>query len=462
MEEKQRKVLMLLLFVGVLMGALDLAIIGPALPAIQSAFDLDNRQLAWLFNIYVLFQLVGTPLLAKMSDRYGPRAIYIFSLSLFALGSLVLILSPVAPMLLVGRAIQGFGGAGIFPVAAVVIGQVFPPEHRGGALGILGAVFGLAFLIGPILGGFLLQFSWQWLFLINLPIAAALIWGATRLLPNAVAEEHDPFDYKGAVLLSIGLTALAVAITNFDSSQAIISFRSLDVWPYLLCCVIVMPIFWSLERHTVDPIIRPAFFHSRQIRLSATIGMGVGTMSSSTAFYPLLAVAALGVTESTAAFLLVPGVLVTTVASPLAGILVDKVGSRLVVVTGLVCICAGFLVYGTLPISTPVFIIASVIAGLGFAASLGAPLRMIVLNEAPPEDRTSAQGLLNVFLAIGHLLGAAIVGGVAASLGGGTAGYQTAYLALAVITVVLILMGIALKSKAAEQLTAAAAAAQAR
>lgn len=453
MEEKQRNLLMILLFVGVLMGALDLAIIGPALPAIQSDFALDNRQLAWLFNIYILFQLVGTPLLAKMSDRFGPRTIYIFSLSMFALGSLVLILAPSAWLLLVGRAIQGFGGAGIFPVAAVVIGEVFPADKRGGALGILGAVFGLAFLIGPILGGFLLQFSWQWLFLINLPIAAALIWGAVRLLPTTIPDkEHLPFDYKGAVLLSIALTGLAVAVTNFDSANAAASFGSLDVWPYLLCFAVLLPIYWTIERHAADPIIRPAFFHSRQIRLSASIAMGVGAMSSSTAFYPLLAVAALGVTESAAAFLLVPGVLATTLMSPVAGILVDKVGSRIVVVTGLVCIFAGFLMYGLLEMTTATFIAAGIIAGIGFATSLGAPLRMIVLNEAEPEHRTSAQGLLNVFLAIGHMLGAAIVGGVAASLGGGALGYQTAYASLAVIVVLMFLMGLALKSKTAEQL----------
>ena len=124
----------------------------------------------------------------------------------------------------------------------------------------------------------------------------------------------------------------------------------------------------------------------------------------------------------------------------------------LVVVSGLVCILAGFLMYGLLEMTTLTFIAAGIIAGVGFAASLGAPLRMIVLNEAEPEHRTSAQGLLNVFLAIGHMLGAAIVGGVAASLGGGTVGYQTAYAALAVIVVLMFMMGLTLKSKAAEQL----------
>ena len=147
--EKNLKPLMALLLMGVLMGALDLAIVGPALPAIQAEFGLSSRALAWLFNLYVLGQLVGTPILAKLSDRIGPRPVYISSTLLFALGSLLLVIAPGTEWLFIGRAVQGFGAAGIFPVAVKVIGDVFPPEKRGGALGLLGAVFGLAFLIGP-------------------------------------------------------------------------------------------------------------------------------------------------------------------------------------------------------------------------------------------------------------------------------------------------------------------------
>ena len=114
---------MALLFVGVLMGALDLAVIGPALPAIQSEFLLDNRQLSWLFNIYVLAQLIGTPLLAKASDKFGRRDVYIACILGFAAGSLLLVVATSYEMLFLGRGIQGFGASGIFPVAAAVIGD---------------------------------------------------------------------------------------------------------------------------------------------------------------------------------------------------------------------------------------------------------------------------------------------------------------------------------------------------
>lgn len=450
-EATRLKALMFLLLSGVLMGALDLAIIGPALPAIQAQFGMETRGLAWLFNLYVLGQLVGTPILAKLSDRLGPRPIYISSLLLFAAGSLLMVLGQNPLWLFVGRAVQGFGGAGIFPVAVKVIGDVFPAEKQGGALGLLGAVFGLAFLIGPILGGLLLDYGWQWLFLINVPIAAVLILGAWRLLPEGtLGEDHKTFDGLGALTLSIGLATLAIAITNFDASRMLASLSSLEVWPFLLAAIIFLPMFWRVEQRAADPIIRPAFFKQTQISIATSISLGLGAMQSASAFYPALAVAALGVTESNAAWLLIPGILVTTAASPAAGMLVNRLGPRFLVVFGLACLAGGYLLYGQVTLTTALFITASCIAGLGFATALGAPIRIIVLNEVPPEDRGAAQGLLNVSINIGQLLGAALVGGMTASVGGGAPGYQFSYTVMGLITACLVILAVRLRAKTAQ------------
>ena len=148
-DNRRRNQLLLVLFIGVLMGALDIAIVGPALPAIQAYFGVGERAIAWIFAIYVLFNLVGTPLMAKLSDALGRRSIYVADVTLFALGSLLVAAAPNFGLLLVGRAVQGLGAGGIFPVASAVIGDTFPPEKRGSALGLIGAVFGLAFLVGP-------------------------------------------------------------------------------------------------------------------------------------------------------------------------------------------------------------------------------------------------------------------------------------------------------------------------
>ena len=446
---------MALLFVGVLMGALDLAIIGPALPAMQADFGMNNRQLAWLFNVYVLMQLVGTPLLAKMSDRFGRRSIYVLSVSGFALGSLLLVVAPNLDFLMFGRAIQGFSAGGIFPVAAAVIGDTFPPEKRGGALGLIGAVFGLAFLVGPVLGGILLRYSWHWLFLINLPIAALLIWQALRLLPGSGAKELRPLDWRGAIALSLALISMAVGVTNLDSTRLLASLGSTNVWPFLLAVVIVLPVFWRIEKRAADPIVLPSFFSTLQVRLTVAIALGVGTVEAGSIFFPALAVSALGVTVSTAAWLMLPSVLAMTVAAPVIGKLLDRVGSRLIVQFGLLFMFAGILIYGLATMSVTIFILGGIIGGIGMAGLLGAPLRYILLNEASDDNRAAAQGLLSVFLAVGQLFGAAIVGGVAASRGGGAVGYQSAFVVLGVLTASLVVFALALKSRTAERSEAA-------
>jgi len=438
---------MALLFVGVLMGALDLAIIGPALPAIQSEFGLDNRQLSWLFNVYVLAQLPGTPLLAKMSDRFGRRDVYIACVAAFAIGSLLLIVAGNFETLVVGRGIQGFGASGIFPVAAAVIGDSFPEDKRGSALGLIGAVFGIAFLIGPVLGGILLRYSWEWLFLINLPIAIGLIVAAWRLLPARRATEPLPFDWPGAFLLTALLLGFAFGVTNLDSADVRGSLISLDVWPYLLVGFVLLPLFWRREQRADDPILRPSFFRSRRMRLILAISAGVGTVESAQVFLPALAVASLGVTESVAAWLMLPAVFIMIIVSPVVGKLVDRMGPARIVQGSLAFVFAGILVFGIAVMSFVTFIGGGIITGIGLAALLGAPLRYIILEEASPEDRASAQGLLNIFLAIGQLTGAAVVGSVATSMGGGTFGYQRSYVVLAGLSALLIGLSLGLKDK---------------
>jgi len=445
------RALLTLLFVGVLMGAVDIAIIGPALPAIQAEFGMNNRELAVLFNAYVLWQIVSTQLLAKFADRVGARRVYIFSIACFAAGSLLLVIASAPWMLYLGRSVQGFGAGGLFPVATAVIAARLPVKERGPALGLLGAVWGIAFLVGPILGGIFLRFSWHWLFLINLPIAALLIVGAMRLLPNDSAKPHQPFDIAGAATLTIALTALVLAVNNLDTNALLASLAALNVWPLLVLSLLLFPLFWRIEHRAADPVLRPALFQSRQIVTACLIGAGVGAMQSAGVFYPALLVDATGVSEANAALLLLPGVLVSTIASPLAGKLINVVGTRLVILCSLLIGVVAFQIYGQTELTVPIFIGASMLSGLAMAGLLGAPLRFIVLTEASARDRTSSQGMLSVVMSIGRLLGAATVGAVAASAGGGAAGYQSAFIGMSILGGLLLLIGLGLKSRDIEQ-----------
>lgn len=457
MATEHPRVLLTLLFAGVLMGAVDLSLIGPALPAIQVEFGMDDRQLSMLFNAYVLFQMVGTPLLAKMSDRLGPRTVYISSIACFAVGSLVLVTAGDMNGLLAGRAIQGFGAGGIFPAAAAVIGAELSLEERGPALGILGAVYGVAFLIGPILGGIFLRYSWQWLFIINLPVAALLIVGAMRMLPAASQHEPQPLDLKGAVALSVLLTTLVLALNNLDTQAVMASLTSWPVGPSLVLMAVLIPVFWRLERRALDPIIRPELLHSRQTSKACALSCGIGALQSGGVFYPALAVAALGVSTSDAAWLMLPGVVAATICSPIAGRLINTLGTRTVISFSMGLVIISIAIYAFADLTVTLFIVAGVISGTGNAGLLGAPLRYIVLNEAAPQDRTASQGLLSVFGSTGRLIGAAIVGSVAASFGGGATGYQAAFVGMVLLGCALAVVAITLKSRSAELASRSAA-----
>lgn len=450
-EVKHTKILLGLLFTGVLMGALDLSVIAPALPAIEAEFGMQNRLLAVMLNAYVLTQMVSTPLLAKMADRFGPRSIYIFSIAVFALGSLVLVAAQSPYQLFLGRAIQGFGAGGIFPAAAAMIGARLPAKERGPALGLIGAVFGLAFLIGPVLGGIFLQYDWRWLFLINLPISGLLIAGALIVMPGSAARERKPIDFAGIATLSIMLAALVIAIGNINTADLSGSLLSWQVGGTLLAVAALLPIFWHLEQRAVDPVVRPGLFASSQIVRTCVLAAGGGALQTAGAFYPALAVAALGITTSEASWLLLPGVAAATIGAPVAGKLINRIGTRNVILTCMVLVTISVLLYSQTTLTTAMFITANVIGGAGMSGILGAPLRYIMLDEARPSERGATQGLLSVFMSAGRLVGAAFVGAVAASSGGGVTGYQAAFSGMVILAVALVFVALALRSRRAEQ-----------
>lgn len=460
METRQRNITLIVLFIGVLMGALDIAIVGPALPAIRSQYQLSERALAWIFSVYVLFNLIGTPLMAKLSDQFGRRSIYILDVSLFAIGSLIVALSPSFSVILVGRAIQGFGAGGIFPVASAVIGDTFPPEKRGGALGLIGAVFGLAFLIGPILGGIILSLAtWHWLFLINLPVALFVIALSLRLLPSTRHAAEARFDWAGGLVLTAMLAGLALAFNRLEAQSFFASLISMRVLPFLAAALILFLILQRIEKRVQNPIVPPTLFDRPQLRLTYALSSGAGFAEASLVFLPLLAVVSLaqsGVNEKNASWMLLPVVLAMAVGAPISGRLLDRLGSRTVIVSGTLLLTLGMALVGLSAGSLAMFILSTALIGLGLSALLGAPLRYIMLNEARVEERSIAQGVVAIFTSAGQLLGSALTGAMASSqvLGVGAAsGYTFAFLVIAVISFLLMLMALRLKNRQNEQET---------
>jgi len=435
------------LFVGVLLAALDIAIVGPALPAIRGTFAVAPRWLPATFSFYVLFYLIGTPLLAKRSDHYGRRRVFLESLAVFGVGSLLAAAAWSFPMLLLGRAVQAFGAGGLLPVAAAVIAETVALERRGRTLGLIGAVFGVAFLLGPLLGALLLDSSWRWLFVVNVPIALALMGAAARLLPASASAEPRQFDALGSALLALVLAATVVGLGQLDTSAPAAGLQSVRVWPCFALIAVGLPLLWSVEKRAADPVLPPALLRSPQLRVVGAIALAVGAVEAGMVFLPDIAVLSFGIDAAAASLTMLPLVLTLCVGAPLAGWLLDHIGPRTVVQLGLALTVAGLLLFALLPLDWRNFYLSGALVGFGMSALLGAPLRYIALQEVGTERRGAGQGLLTLCVSVGQLVGAAMIGGVVGSATDALPGYRHSLLTFAVACALALMLSVGLRGR---------------
>lgn len=429
------------------MAALDIAIVGPALPALREHYGLSERSIAWVFNVFVLFNLLGLPLMARLSDVFGRRNVYALNVSLFALGSLIVALAPPFAWLLVGRAVQGLGASGIFPVASAVVGDVVPPEKRGAALGVLGAVFGLAFIIGPIIAGVLLLVGWPWLFVVNIPLAIIVLIAGFRVLPTTQASTKKTLDTTGVILLGVILGSFAFGMNQIDTERFSDSILSIRVLPWIVMSAILLPVFVRVEARSANPLVRIKLFQNRQVIIASLLGVGAGLTEAAFVFMPAMAVAAFGVTKSTASFMLLPLVTAVAIGSPIGGRILDRFGSRVVILGSTTILTLGTAVMGFVPLTSTVFYTASILIGLGLSGLLGSSLSYILLEEAEEAERTVAQGVVTLAISVGQLTGGALIGAVAASTAAAMRGYHLAFACIAGAALVLTIVSTGLKKR---------------
>jgi len=433
------------------MGALDISIVGPAIPAIEKSIKVDKKLLSWIFSIYVLANLVGISLMAKLSDLYGRRMIYIISLTIFASGSLIVALSDDFNILLAGRAVQGFGASGIFPVASAVVGDIFPPEKRGRTLGLIGAVFGLAFIIGPIIAGLVLKFFvWNDLFFINLPVAILLIYFSNRMLPSIPVSKVLTIDWKGIIILGLFLSTFTFGINNIKANALLNSLFSLKVLPLLLVSLSAFILLIVIEKDSDTPVFNPGLFLVRQIRITGLIAIGTGIFQSSFVFLPSMAIAIFDVSTATASFMLLPVVIATALGSPVSGRLLDKFGSQILIIIGLIFSTIGFILLGTISTMKTGFYSGGIFLGLGFSVLSGSALRYIMLNEVSVSERASTQGIITIFVSVGQMAGAAAIGAILASYKDVVKGYTQVFLFISVFAIALAASGFLLKNRSRE------------
>ena len=430
-------------------GALDLGVLAPALPAIARGFAVAPRDAAWIFTLYLFANVVAIPVMSKLSDTYGRRPIYSLCVGTFGAGSLLAIAAPNFTVFLVARAIQAVGAGGIFPVATAAIADRVPPERRGAALGMLGAIWGLAAIIGPNVGGVITHFfSWRWIFAANVPLALVVVLLAQRYVPRDAARVRGPLDLAGIGALSIGLLSAMIGLTRLDVRA--ISFGDGTVWFALALAAAALATLIPIERHAAEPVIAPQLFAGRQLALTYALEVAIGLLEGALFFIPAALVAAARVNYAVAGSISAVGALAFVAVIPLAGRALDRFGSRTVLLSGALLTALGLGLFAAWLAHLPLAVLAIAIAGVGFGALLGAPTRYIVTNEVPASLRASGVGLLSIFLIIGQILGGSLAGGIIGASIENVLGYRSAYAAFAAVALLTALGTLGLASRRAE------------
>ncbi|HEV7179081.1 MAG TPA: MFS transporter, partial [Candidatus Baltobacteraceae bacterium] len=437
--DKRAMPLLLTLGLGVFAGALDLGVLSPALPALGEAFSVQTSDLAWVFTLYLLVTVASIAIASTLADRYGRRPVYVGCVALFALGSLVAVLAPSFGIFLFARVLQALGAGGIFPVATAAIGDVVPKERRGEALGLVAATWGLAAIIGPTFGGIVTHFiSWRWIFVLNFPLAAIVIWRARRDVPDNAPNTRGPFDVFGLSLLCVGLLALMDGLTTARITTSILGLAVLTGF-----------VFW--QRKARNPILPLATIGTPQLIKTYALELAIGMLEGSLFFIPAVLVASQHLSYVAAGLVAALGALMFVLVIPVSGRALDRIGSRNVLVAGAILTEIGLAMFALGFMSLMLTLLSMIVAGCGFGALLGAPTRYIVTNETREQTRATAVGLLSQALIVGQILGGSLAGGVMSIEANEILGYRYAYLAFCAVAVVALALAAGLKSRSEER-----------
>jgi EmrB/QacA subfamily drug resistance transporter len=413
-ELTHRRVLVIIgaLGLGMLLAALDQTIVSTALPTIVSDLH-GGSHISWVVTAYLLAATVSTPLWGKLGDQYGRKGFFQLSILLFLLGSILSGLSSDMLMLIICRALQGLGAGGLMVGAQAIIGDVVPPRERGRYQGIFGAIFGVASVVGPLLGGVLVDdLSWRWIFYVNVPVGAVALVVIAVQVPGHLSRVHHDIDYLGTLLLTIGVGGL-VLLTSLGgttyawSSPVIIAMGVIGV--------VFVAAFAVAERFAREPVLPLHLFALRAFSASSLVGFIVGfAMFGALTFLPLYYQYVFGLTPTASGLRLLPLMAGLLVVSILSGQIIARSGKyRFFPIAGTAVMAVGLFLLSRLTPSTGTLVqyLDLLVLGLG----LGAVMQVLVLvaqNAVPQREIGVATAGATFFRSIGGSFGAAIFGAI--------------------------------------------------
>ncbi|WP_054816375.1 DHA2 family efflux MFS transporter permease subunit [Nocardia arizonensis] len=402
------------LVVGFFMILLDMTIVAVANPAIMEDLRADISNVIWVTSAYLLTYAVPLLVTGRLGDRFGPKNIYLGGLAVFTLASLWCGLSGSIETLIAARAVQGLGAALMTPQTMAVITRTFPPDKRGAAMGLWGGVAGLATLIGPILGGVLVDgLGWQWIFFVNIPVGIVAFGLAMWLVPSLPTHEHK-FDIVGVVLSGVGLFLLVFGIQEGNTYD-----WSARIWLMIAAGLVVLAIFvWNQSRNTGEPLVPLGLFGDRNFSMSnlaiAAMGAAVTSLMVPVYFY-LQAVREMSPTRSALVF--APMAIVTGLFAPFVGKFSDRLHPRLVPTVGFTLFAASVFWFSAVmkpDSSIAWFLIAGAVAGLANSC-IWAPLASTATHNLPVQQAGAGAGIYNTTRQVGSVLGSAAISALIAA-----------------------------------------------
>jgi len=446
------KVLMALMLTTGLI-AIDATILATAVPSVVKELG-EFDQFPWLFSVYLLAQAVSVPIYSKLADTIGRKPIIVIGVGLFLLGSVLAGLAWSMTSLIVFRVVQGLGAGATAPMAMTIVGDIYTVAERARVQGYIASVWAVASVVGPTLGGIFSQFtSWRWIFLVNIPLCLAAGWALIRFFHEQVTRKRHTIDYLGAALLTIGLTAVILALLEGGNAWPWTSWQSLVSFGIGIAALLA---FVPVERRAAEPVLDLAILARPLILTTTSISLGVGALLIGvTSFVPTYLENALGVVPLVSGAAVAALTLGWPLSASLAGRLYLRYGYRTTVLIGSMIAVAGTVgLAASGPHPSPWTVgVASFVTGFGLGWT-AAPSLIAAQASVDWNERGVVTGLTIFARSAGSAIGVAIFGAIATNViaaGKGEHDYATivaastwVFVAVAITAVGMLLAGLGL------------------